>query len=137
MGGTIVLQGPAGSGQHTKMCNQIAIASNMMGVMEALLYARRAGLDPMTVLESIGAGAAGSWSLSNLYPRVVRGDFEPGFFVEHFLKDIRIALAEAESMGLDLRGLTLADEMYERVAELGGARQGTQALYRALDPDAE
>jgi len=136
MGRTIVLQGPAGSGQHTKMCNQIVIASNMMGVMEALAYARHAGLDPRTVLESIGAGAAGSWSLSNLYPRVVDGDYGPGFFVEHFLKDIHIALAEADAMGLELNGLELAEEMYSQVVELGGARQGTQALYRAIDPDA-
>ncbi len=133
MGSTVIYQGPAGSGQHTKMCNQIAIASNMIGVMEALLYARRSGLDPETVLASIGAGAAGSWSLANLYPRVVRGDFEPGFFVEHFLKDIEIALAEAERMGLTLPGLALARSLYERVVALGGAKMGTQALYQALD----
>lgn len=133
MGKTIVLQGPAGSGQHAKMCNQIAIASNMMGVMEALIYGRRAGLDPQELLASIGAGAAGSWSMSNLYPRVVEGDFGPGFYVEHFLKDLNIALAEAERMGLALPGLALARKLYERVMELGGARQGTQALYRALE----
>lgn len=131
MGKRVVLQGPAGSGQHAKLCNQIAIASNMLGVMEALLYARHAGLDPMIVLESIGAGAAGSWSLENLYPRVVAGDFAPGFYVEHFLKDIRIARAEADAMGIELPGLALAESMYERVVALGGARQGTQALYRA------
>lgn len=133
MGGKVVLQGPAGSGQHTKMCNQITIASNMIGVVEALLYARRSGLDPMTVLESIGAGAAGSWSLSNLYPRMVEGDYDPGFYVEHFLKDLWIAQAEAERMGLQLPGLALATRLYERVVELGGARHGTQALYQALD----
>jgi 3-hydroxyisobutyrate dehydrogenase len=132
MGKTVVYQGPAGSGQHTKMCNQIAIASNMIGVMEALLYAQRSGLDPTTVLSSIGAGAAGSWSLSNLYPRVVQGDFDPGFYVQHFLKDIRIALDEAERMGLVLPGLSLARELYERVEALGGAELGTQALYKAL-----
>ncbi len=133
VGKTIVLQGPAGSGQHAKMCNQIAIASNMIGVMEALLYGRRAGLDPNELLASIGAGAAGSWSMSNLYPRVVQGDFGPGFYVEHFLKDLRIALSEAERMGLELPGLALARRLYERVIDLGGARQGTQALYRALE----
>jgi len=135
MGRTIVLQGGAGSGQHTKMCNQIAIASNMIGVMESLLYARRSGLDPEVVLQSIGAGAAGSWSLSNLYPRAVAGDYEPGFYVEHFLKDIRIALDEAKAMGLDLPGLALAESLYERVIELGGAKKGTQALYWAYDPE--
>ena len=89
------------------------------------------------MLESIGAGAAGSWSLSNLYPRVVSGDYAPGFFVQHFLKDIRIALSEAETMGLDLQGLALAEQMYDRVVELGGEEQGTQALYRALDPGSQ
>jgi len=133
MGTTVVLQGPPGSGQHTKMCNQVVIASTMVGVFEGLLYARRAGLDPERVLESIGAGAAGSWTLQNLYPRVVAGDYDPGFFVQHFLKDIRIAEGEAARMGLDLSGLSLAGSLYERVGEMGGSRQGTQAIYRALD----
>jgi 3-hydroxyisobutyrate dehydrogenase len=132
MGKTIVLQGAAGAGQHCKMCNQIAIASNMIGVMEALVYARKAGLDPEVVLQSIGAGAAGSWSLSNLYPRVVEGDLGPGFYVEHFLKDIRIALSEAKGMGLRLPGLELADQLYQQVVDEGGARLGTQALVSVM-----
>lgn len=133
LGKTIVFQGGAGSGQHTKLCNQIAIASNMIGVMEALLYARRAGLDPEVVLASIGAGAAGSWSLSHLYPRALAGDFEPGFYVRHFLKDIRIALAEAERMGIQLPGLSLAEQLYRELAEGGGDALGTQALYLVLE----
>lgn len=132
MGKTIVHQGPAGAGQHTKMCNQVTIASNMIGVFEALLYAERAGLDPGVVLESIGAGAAASWSLSNLYPRVVAGDLEPGFFVEHFIKDLDIAIAESERMGLAAPGLRLARELYGELEAMGGARLGTQAIYKAL-----
>jgi 3-hydroxyisobutyrate dehydrogenase len=133
MGKTIVYQGPAGSGQHTKMCNQICIATNMIGVMEALLYAQRSGLDPETVLASIGSGAAASWSLSNLQPRALKGNFDPGFFVCHFLKDIRIALAEAERMGVATPGLKLAHELYEKVVALGGEYLGTQAIYKALE----
>lgn len=133
MGKTIVHQGPPGSGQHAKLCNQIVIASTMIGVMEGLLYARRAGLDPDTVLASIGAGAAGSWTLSNLYPRAVRGDDAPGFYVRHFLKDIRIALAEAEQMGLRLPGLALAEQLYQDLVDQGGAMLGTQALHRVLE----
>jgi 3-hydroxyisobutyrate dehydrogenase len=133
MGKTVVYQGVAGSGQHTKMCNQIAIASNMIGIMEALLYARRSGLDPETVLSSISAGAAGSWSMSNLLPRVIKGNFDPGFYVEHFLKDIRIALKEAKEMGIRLPGLQLAEELYEHLVQMGGAKLGTQALYKVLE----
>lgn len=133
MGKTIVYQGPAGSGQHAKMCNQICIASNMIGVMESLLYAQRAGLNPETVLQSIGSGAAASWSLSNLQPRALKGDFAPGFYVKHFLKDIRIAIAESERMGVATPGLKLAKELYEQVVSLGGESMGTQAIYRALE----
>ncbi|MGQ9590250.1 MAG: NAD(P)-dependent oxidoreductase [Planctomycetota bacterium] len=133
MGKTIVHQGPAGSGQHTKLCNQIALASTMVGVMEALLYARRSGLDPARVLESIGSGAAGSWALTNLQPRALRGDFAPGFYVRHFLKDIRIAIAESERMGIATPGLRLAKDLYEKVVELGGESSGTQAIYQALE----
>ena len=104
----------------------------MIGVFEALSYARSAGLDPEVLLQSIGAGAAGSWTLANLYPRVVRGDLGPGFFVEHFLKDIRIALAEAERMSLRLRGLSLAEALYQQLVDQGGARLGTQAIYQVL-----
>ena len=136
MGGTIVHQGPPGAGQHTKMCNQIAIASTMIGVMEALLYARGAGLDPDVVLSSIGAGAAGSWSLRELYPRVVRGDLGPGFFVKHFVKDLRIARDEAEALGLRLPGLALALSLYERLQDEGGGDLGTQALYQVLEASA-
>lgn len=132
MGKTIVHQGPAGSGQHAKMVNQILIASNMIGVCEALLYGYRAGLKLETVLESVSSGAAGSWSLSNLGPRIIRGDFAPGFFVEHFIKDMGIALAEAERMGLALPGLALAKQLYVALAAQGHARNGTQALLLAL-----
>ncbi len=133
MGKTVVHQGPAGSGQHAKMCNQIAIASGMIGVMEALLYAQRAGLDPETVLQSIGSGAAASWTLSNLQPRAMRGDFAPGFYVRHFIKDLGIACAECERMGIAAPGLALARELYEKVAALGGESLGTQAIYLALE----
>ncbi len=132
MGKTIVYQGPAGSGQHTKMVNQVLIASNMMGVCEALLYGLRAGLDLETVLQSVSSGAAGSWSLSNLAPRCIRGDFAPGFFVEHFIKDMGIALAEAERMQLQLPGLALAREIYTALAQHGHAKSGTQALLLEL-----
>ena len=132
MGQTIVHQGPAGAGQHTKMVNQILIASNMVGVCEALLYATRAGLSPETVLQSVASGAAGSWSLSNLGPRILKGDFAPGFFVEHFLKDMGIALAEARRMRLALPGLALAEQLYRAVEAQGLGRGGTQALMLAL-----
>jgi len=127
-----VHQGGPGTGQHTKMVNQTLIASNMIGVCEAMLYAQRAGLDPERVLESVSGGAAGSWSLANLAPRLLKGDFAPGFYVEHFVKDMEIALREAERMQLDLPGLALARRLYERVVALGHARSGTQALVLAL-----
>jgi len=133
MGTNVVYQGAAGAGQHTKMCNQIAIASNMMGVCEALAYARKAGLDPETVLKSIAGGAAGSWSLSNLAPRIIRGDFSPGFYVKHFVKDMDIALQEAERMGLDAHGLKLARTLYGRLMEQGEENSGTQALYKQYE----
>lgn len=133
MGKTIVHQGGPGAGQHTKMVNQILIASNMVGVCEALLYAFKAGLDVPTVLQSVGSGAAGSWSLNNLGPRIVKRDFEPGFFVEHFIKDMGIALAEAERMNLCLPGLALAKQLYEAVRAQGYGRKGTQALMLALE----
>lgn len=130
LGTNIVHQGKAGAGQHTKMCNQIAIASNMIGVCEALAYAKRSGLDPFKVLESISQGAAGSWSLSNLAPRMLSGDFKPGFYVKHFIKDMKIALEEAEKMNLQLPGLALAKSMYEELAKVGEENSGTQALYK-------
>ncbi len=132
MGKTIVYQGPAGAGQHTKMVNQILIATNMIGVCEALLYAFKAGLDLNVVLQSVSSGAAGSWSLSNLAPRAIAGNFEPGFFVEHFLKDMGIALAEARRMKLCLPGLALAEQLYRAVEAQGYARKGTHALLLAL-----
>ncbi|MGG2095657.1 NAD(P)-dependent oxidoreductase [Bacillus sp. S13(2024)] len=130
LGKNIMLQGNAGSGQHTKMCNQIAIASNMLGVCEALAYAKKAGLHPEKVLQSISTGAAGSWSLSNLAPRMLQGDFEPGFYVKHFIKDMKIALAEAEQLGLSAPGLALARELYEQLMQDGEENSGTQALYK-------
>ncbi len=130
MGKNIILQGPSGSGQHTKMCNQIAIASNMMGVCEAIAYAKEAGLDPERVLRSIETGAAGSWSLSNLAPRMIQGNFEPGFYIKHFIKDMNIALEEAEAMELETPGLALAKKLYQELAEAGEENSGTQALYK-------
>lgn len=130
LGSNVVHQGPAGSGQHTKMCNQIAIASNMIGVTEAISYAKKAGLDPDRVLRSISSGSAGSWSLSNLVPRMVEGDFEPGFYIKHFIKDMKIALDEAERMGMDVPGLSLSKSLYEGLAEAGEENSGTQALYK-------
>lgn len=132
-GEQIVYQGTAGAGQHAKMCNQIAIASNMIGVCEALVYAERAGLNTETVLKSISTGAAGSWSLSNLAPRILKRDFEPGFYVKHFLKDMNIALAEAEEMNLPLPGLQLAREMYKQLELKGFAEKGTQVLYKRYE----
>ena len=133
MGKNIILQGGAGAGQHTKMCNQIAIASNMIGVSEAMLYAKKAGLDPERVLESIGAGAAGSWSLSNLAPRMIKGDFEPGFYVKHMVKDMKIALAEAEKMGLWTPGLELSKSLYDEIVREHKENKGTQVLFELLD----
>ena len=132
MGKTIVHQGPPGAGQHTKMVNQTLIASNMIGVCEALLYAHRAGLDLNTVMQSVASGAAGSWSLSNLGPRIIDNNFDPGFFVEHFIKDMGIALAEAKRMNLSLPGLALAHQMYVALAAQGHAKDGTHALQLAL-----
>ena len=130
MGKNIVYQGPAGSGQHCKMANQIAVASTMMGVCEALRYAEKAGLSPKTVLESIEAGAAGSWALSNLAPRMIKGDFAPGFYVKHFIKDMNIALDSCTNIGLQARGLELVKELYDQLAADGGEDLGTHALYR-------
>lgn len=133
MGRNVVYQGPAGSGQHTKMANQIAIAAGMIGVCEAIAYAKRAGLDPETVLRSIGGGAAASWSLNNLGPRMIAGNFEPGFYVKHFIKDMTIAEQAAAGMGLRTPGLSLARKLYEQLAAKGGENDGTQALYRLID----
>ncbi len=131
-GRVVTLQGGPGSGQHTKMMNQIAIASGMIGVCEALLYAHRAGLDVEQALETIKDGAAGSWSLSNYGPRLLRGDLEPGFKIEHFLKDLGIALAEARRMNLSLPGTALAEQLYVAASSHGLGTKGTQALAIAL-----
>src|SRR5438128_7883862 len=133
MGKTIVHQGPAGAGQHTKMVNQILVSSNMIGVCEALLYGYKAGLDLKTVLQSVGGGAAASWSLNNLGPRIIDRNFEPGFFVDHFIKDMGIALDEAKRMGLSLPGLALANQLYLAVKAQGYGRKGTHALMLALE----
>ncbi len=133
MGKKAVYQGKAGSGQHAKMCNQIQIAGTMIGMCECLLYGYKAGLDPGTMLSSISGGAAACWSLDNLAPRILKHNFEPGFFVEHFIKDLGIALEEARRMGISLPGLALAHQLYQSVAELGYGRKGTQALMLALE----
>jgi 3-hydroxyisobutyrate dehydrogenase len=132
LGRTIVHHGGPGTGQHAKAVNQTLIASNMIGVCEGLLYAQRAGLDPERVLASVAGGAAGSWSLANLAPRMLAGDFAPGFYVEHFVKDLAIVLHESEKMGLSLPGARLAKQLYDRLVALGHARSGTQALVLAL-----
>lgn len=128
MGTNVVHQGGPGAGQHTKMCNQIVIASTIMGVCEGLAYGKAAGLDLPTVLKSIGAGAAGGFQLNVLGAKIIDGDFAPGFFIEHFLKDLGIALAEAQRMNLALPGLALARSLYAGLAERGLGRLGTQAL---------
>jgi len=133
MGKTIIHQGSAGAGQHTKMVNQILIASGMIGLCEGLLYGYKAGLDLETVMKSVSVGAAGSWSLTNLGPRIMARNFEPGFFVEHFIKDMGIALAEAKRMNLALPGLALAHQLYVAVQAQGYGRKGTHALMLALE----
>jgi 3-hydroxyisobutyrate dehydrogenase len=132
MGSTIVHQGGPGAGQHTKMVNQILIATGMIGVSEALLYAQQAGLDLEKAFAAVSGGAAGSWSLSNYGPRILNGDFAPGFFVDHFVKDMGIALSEAGAMELSVPGLALAHQLYVALQAQGGGRNGTQALLLAL-----
>jgi len=133
LGTNIVLQGGPGAGQHTKLCNQIVIASTMLGVCEGLAYAHSAGLDPQTVLSAIGGGAAGGFQLNNLGPRIAKGDFAPGFFIEHFIKDMRIAHEEAAHMGRELPGLELVRGLYQKLAEQGFTRNGTQALFKLYE----
>jgi 3-hydroxyisobutyrate dehydrogenase len=132
MGKTYVRQGGPGAGQHTKMVNQTLIAAGMVGICEALLYGYKAGLDLETVLESVGSGAAGSWSLTNLGPRIIAGNFDPGFFIEHFLKDLRIVLDESRGMQLAVPGVALAEQLYRAAAAQGHAKDGTHALTLAL-----
>ncbi len=133
MGKTIVHQGGPGAGQHTKMVNQILISANMIAVCEGLLYGHKAGLDLETVFKSVSVGAAGSKALEVLGPRMLARNFEPGFYVEHFIKDMGIALAEAERMSLSLPGLALAKQLYEAVRAQGYGRKGTHALLLALE----
>ncbi|MDF9798744.1 3-hydroxyisobutyrate dehydrogenase [Catalinimonas alkaloidigena] len=133
MGKNIVYQGGAGNGQHTKMCNQITISGTMIGVCECLLYGYKAGLDLPTMLKSISGGAAACWTLDNLAPRIVDRNFDPGFYVEHFIKDMGIALMEANRMGLALPGLALVKQMYEAVKAQGHGKLGTQALMLGLE----
>jgi 3-hydroxyisobutyrate dehydrogenase len=132
MGKTIVHHGGAGLGQHAKMVNQTLIAAGMISVCEGLLYAYKAGLDLNKVLQSVTPGAAGSWSLANLGPRMIAGNFEPGFYVEHFIKDMGIALEETRKLGLSLPGLALANQLYIAVQAQGYGRKGTHALMLAL-----
>jgi 3-hydroxyisobutyrate dehydrogenase len=135
LGSRVVLQGGPGAGQHAKLCNQIALASAMVGVCEALAYARGAGLEPARVLQSMEGGAAASWALSHHGPRMLAGDFEAGFYVKHFLKDMGIALEAAEEMELDLPGLELARMLYQQVEEMGLGDAGTQALFALWDDE--
>lgn len=130
MGENIILQGEAGAGQHTKVVNQVSIAPAMIGVCEALIYAQKAGLDPKTVLSSISTGAAGSWSLDNYAPRMIEGDFAPGFAIKHYIKDMKIALESAREMNLSTPGLTLALKMYEELAKAGESESGIHALLK-------
>ncbi|TKJ26391.1 MAG: oxidoreductase [Promethearchaeota archaeon Loki_b31] len=132
MGKNIAYMGKAGAGQHTKMSNQILIASTMIGVVESLLYAYKAGNDLGEVINVIGKGAAGCWSINNLGPRIVKGNFDPGFFIKHFIKDMGIALKEAKQLNLSLPGLALAYQFYISATALGLENLGTQGLYRVL-----
>ena len=131
--GTPALQGGPGSGQHTKMCNQIVIAGTMAGVCESLLYARKAGLDGKTLIETISKGAAGCWSLQNLAPRIIDFNYNPGFMIDHFVKDMGIALAETKKMSLSLPALSLVEKLYVSLQSSGQGKLGTQALVLALD----
>jgi len=133
MGGHIALMGGPGAGQHTKMCNQILIAGTMIGVVESMLYAHRAGMDRDAVIDVIGRGAASSWAINNLGRRIAAGDFDPGFYVKHFVKDMGIALEEAHRMNLSLPGLALVHQFYLAAIAQGDENLGTQALYRVLD----
>ena len=133
LGRNIVHQGGPGAGQHTKMCNQIVIAGTMIGVCESLIYGARAGLDLETMLTSIKSGAAGCWTLENLAPRVIKRNFDPGFLVEHFIKDMGIALEEARRMKLALPGLALVHQLYVAVQAQGHGRAGTHARVLALE----
>jgi 3-hydroxyisobutyrate dehydrogenase len=133
LGKNIVHFGPAGSGQYAKLANQVIIAGTMLGLCEGLAYAERAGIDPKKLVECIENGAAGSWSLSNYGPRILDGDFSPGFFVKHFIKDMNLAKESSLAFGLDLSGLATALASYRKLAEQGGGENGTQGLYRLYE----
>ncbi len=133
MGENISWFGAAGSGQRVKMSNQILIATTMIGTVESILYAVRSGLEPDAVIDLIGSGAAGCWSINNLGRRIVKADYDPGFYIKHFVKDMSIALNDAERMGLDLPGLALAKKFYDRAVEAGQENEGTQALYKVFE----
>ncbi len=130
MGNNIMLQGGPGSGQHCKMCNQVAVAANIMGVCELLAYSKKAGLNPDNVLKSVTTGAAASWQLSVNAKRILEGDYNPGFYIKHFVKDLSIALEEAELMGLEMPVVKLANSLYEKMIENNKGNLGTQALYQ-------
>jgi 3-hydroxyisobutyrate dehydrogenase len=133
MGKTIVYHGESGSGQHAKMVNQTLIAGTMIGMCEAMIYASRAGLDIENVLVSVQHGAAGSWSLSNLAPRIINNDFKPGFMIDHFLKDLKISLEECERMSINLPGISLAKQLYANAVANGYGSKGTHALYLSMN----
>jgi len=133
MGANIVHQGDAGSGQHTKMANQIAIAAGMVAVCEAISYAKKAGLEPETVLKSIGQGAAGSWTLNNLGPRMIARNIDPGFYIKHFIKDMKIARSSSDRLGLKTPGLDLTLSLYEKMVEMGYEDKGTQSLFELFE----
>lgn len=126
----VMLQGPAGSGQHTKMANQIMVAGTMTGMTELLVYSKAAGLDLERVIEQVGSGSAANWSLTNYGPRILKQDYTAGFFVKHFVKDLKIALDEAEKMGIDLPATRQAALLYEQLAGKDFADDGTQALVK-------
>lgn len=130
MGKSILLMGPAGAGQHTKAANQIAVAGATAAYTEAIIYAQKAGLDPEKMLEAIGGGAAGSWQISNMAPRALKGDFAPGFFIKHFIKDMKIIREESQERGVRLEMLETVLELYEKMAEIGLENDGTQALIK-------
>ena len=137
MGTNIRHMGKAGCGQYTKLANQITIAGTMTGMCEGLAFAKGCGLDPKAVLEAISGGAAGSWSLTNYGPRILKGDFDPGFFVKHYIKDMKLAEISADEIGLDLPALSLTRELYEEISEGGLGEAGTQSLYCLYDPEEE
>ena len=132
MASTVAWMGEAGNGQHTKMANQLVVAGTMIGVCEALVYAARAGVELEKLVAVISQGAAGCWTLDNLAPRIIKGDDAPGFMVDHFVKDLGIALQESEQMGLSLPGLELASSLYQQLQAIGHGHSGTQALVHAI-----